>query len=1325
MKRKRTAQPVRRSLGEGGFLSLRVVIILLICAAASAVAAGTLLGFFRSEAPAKVPYAALSFAERVASQRAIEEVYWRHRIWPRSRGERPDPKPSLDAVMSQAQLEKKVADYLRKSRTNEDYWHRPITANELQAEMDRMGQHTKQPEMLRELFQALGNDPFLIAECLARPTLVERLFTSAPAYQNVSWTMRQPVTSRKADRVSFGGYTLPRVPTTLNGTGACIDAWAATSTVNAPTARDLHTAVWTGSEMIVWGGTNFSNYLNTGARYNPSTDSWTATSTTSAPSARARHTAVWTGSEMIVWGGSGDSTGGKYNPITDSWTATSSSNAPSGRSDHTAVWTGSEMIVWGGGNYLNTGGKYNPSMDTWAATSTVNAPAARRFHSAVWTGSEMIVWGGFDGSYLNTGGRYNPGTDSWTATNTTNAPTGRDSHTAVWTDGEMIVWGGGISGPTNFNTGGRYNPTTDTWIATSTNNAPSGRYDHTAVWTSSEMIVWGGIADSGLANTGGRYCGQYPTPTPTPTASPTPTPTATPTVITVTNTNDSGPGSLRQALVDVNYGDTINFAVTGTIGLTSGELLVNKKVIISGPGPESIAVDGNAKSRVFHIHSNDIVTIAGLTIRNGHASGGFPDNSGGGIYNDHTRLVVKNCAIEDNSAAYFGSAIYNDGHAGGLASLVVNNSSVVGNSGNNAIYNDADLVGNASTVITNSTVSDNVGEVIHSAACGSPHGGSPQVQITSSTVTGNSGGIFNGCLSVAGISNSTVSGNADGIYNIWSAEITHSTFSNTGTNIYNDTVLGLPGSMSIGSTVLKAGPSEPNIVNHGTITSYGYSVSSDDGGGYLNGPGDQINTEPMLGPLQDNGGPTFTRALLPGSPAIDAGDPNFAPPPYYDQRGPGFDRVRGSRLDVGSFEVQSTPTPTPTPTATPTPTPTPIPIACSSLFENFDNVAPPALPSGWIAGNMIDPDGIFWQTSNSGFPQPPADSLPNAAWINDPSLISDKHLDSPPVTIDSLENAILNFRNNYAFENTFDGGVLEISIDGGAFQDILAAGGSFLQGGYNGTISNCCGNPLAGRQAWTGSSNGPFIQTSVGMPAGHTIVLRWRMASDNSVSGLGWRVDTVQMLCERPTPTATPTASPRATPTATATAIATATATFTPTATPTATHTPTATPTATFTPTPTPTATHTPTPTATHTPTPTPTATHTPTPTPTATATPGLHPAFFSGEFLLGNGVYYLQFPNGTPFGYYAYLSDPRFIYHFDMGYEYWFDANDGHSGVFFYDFMSNHFFYTSPSFPFPYLYDFSLNTVLYYFPDLNNPGHYTTNPRYFYNFATGQIITM
>src|SRR5215467_2965352 len=100
----------------------------------------------------------LSFADRVVYQRMIEDVYWRHRIWPK---ENPNPKPSLDAVMSQAQLERKVEDYLRMSQALEDYRQRPITAEELQAEMDRMAEYTKQPEVLHELFEALGNDPFI------------------------------------------------------------------------------------------------------------------------------------------------------------------------------------------------------------------------------------------------------------------------------------------------------------------------------------------------------------------------------------------------------------------------------------------------------------------------------------------------------------------------------------------------------------------------------------------------------------------------------------------------------------------------------------------------------------------------------------------------------------------------------------------------------------------------------------------------------------------------------------------------------------------------------------------------------------------------------------------------------------------------------------------------------------------------------------------------------------------------------------------------------------------------------------------------------------
>jgi hypothetical protein len=500
---------------------------------------GTLLAFLRPGVPAKSSQRTLTFKERVAHQRSIEEVYSRHRIWPQ---QHPDRKPSLDAVMSQVQLEKKVADYLRNSQALEVCWHQPITAEQLQAEMDRMAQHTKQPEVLREIFEALGNDPFIIAECLARPILSERLKPATVGSRTGSLDSRTAGAENQMPKlavVANANYTLPRLSDDPNG---CIDnTWTATSTNNPPAPRYFHTAVWTGSQMIIWGGLSTLFPWDTGARYDPASDSWTDTSTTSAPSARYLHTAVWTGSEMIVWGGAGcpvgcsSNTGGRYNPSTDSWTATSTSNAPAARYDHTAVWTGSEMIIWGGRDgfdYYDTGGRYNPSTDSWAATSTSGAPAARAFHVAVWTGSEMIVWSGYDGfNFLDSGGGYNPSTDTWTATSTTDAPAARFDHTAVWTGSEMIVWGGSNGIGSYLNTGGRYNPSTNSWTATSTNSAPTAREFHTVVLTDNEMIVWGGIGDNASdSNIIRGYRAQLFAPTPTPSdpgVSPTPSPTAT------------------------------------------------------------------------------------------------------------------------------------------------------------------------------------------------------------------------------------------------------------------------------------------------------------------------------------------------------------------------------------------------------------------------------------------------------------------------------------------------------------------------------------------------------------------------------------------------------------------------------------------------------------------------------------------------------------------------------------------------------------------------------------------------------------------------------
>jgi len=495
-----------------------LLLLLAVCAIPFALAQQRSILTGKASHPAAL---GLTFAERVAYETAIEDVYWRHRIWPDTN---PGPKPGLDKVMSQADIEKKVTEYLRNSQALETYWQRPITADQLQAEMERMASYTRQPGVLQELFEALGNDPFVVAECLARPILAERLVREqSEVTSGRDGSPSRPLRSARpavAPYQANAAYTLPAI---ASPSSDCIDdTWTATTLANAPSPRNRHVAVWTGSEIIVWGG-DFSDgtthYLNTGGRYNPSTDSWTATSTINAPDPRFDHTAVWTGSEMIVWGGyisfpSGTvNTGGRYNPSTDSWTATATKHAPSARETHTAVWTGSEMIIWGGHSfdgtndyYLNTGGRYNPSTDRWTATNTINAPTGRTQHRTVWTDSEMIVWGGWDGSTaFNTGGRYNPSTNSWTATSTTGAPAARQAHTTVWTGSEMIVWSGDAGNMCCYlNTGGRYNPGSDSWTATSTINAPTPRRGSRAAWTGSEMIAWGGY-DGAAVGTGGRY----------------------------------------------------------------------------------------------------------------------------------------------------------------------------------------------------------------------------------------------------------------------------------------------------------------------------------------------------------------------------------------------------------------------------------------------------------------------------------------------------------------------------------------------------------------------------------------------------------------------------------------------------------------------------------------------------------------------------------------------------------------------------------------------------------------------------------------------------
>lgn len=273
------------------------------------------------------------------------------------------------------------------------------------------------------------------------------------------------------------------------------------------------TAVWTGEELLLWGGGfsyKTSNSAHAGAAFDPETSTLRPLPDAPIPS-RWWHTAVWTGEEMIVWGGSDARhearDGAAYDPRTNSWRRIA--DAPMGGYAHSVVWTGEEMVVWGGSDdyesegtrgfprtFLNVGAAYNPSSDNWR-TLEASPLDPRGWHSAVWTGKEMIVWGGVSSSdYAGDAGAYDPNTGNWIEI-PVGPLSGRVEHSAVWTGAEMIVWGGSrAGGDGGYGDGAAYDPLTRVWAQLPP--APiAGRFRHAAVWTGNEMIVWGGQRVSG------------------------------------------------------------------------------------------------------------------------------------------------------------------------------------------------------------------------------------------------------------------------------------------------------------------------------------------------------------------------------------------------------------------------------------------------------------------------------------------------------------------------------------------------------------------------------------------------------------------------------------------------------------------------------------------------------------------------------------------------------------------------------------------------------------------------------------------------------------
>lgn len=320
------------------------------------------------------------------------------------------------------------------------------------------------------------------------------------------------------------------------------DAWRSMNT-NTASARSEHAAVWTGSEMLVWGGKDValvnamtrSVLVNSGARYNPRTDTWQPMATEGMPEARRGGVALWGNGALHIWGGAQPPVGEKnplseqvsndgwsYRPDTDAWRPMAGN--PSGRTGHTAVWTGRELILWGGvsglagdpiaSGFLSSGARFNPATHRWYPISTRNAPSARRYHRAVWTGREMIVWGGegwltngYRSGTLDSGAAFNPTTGNWRPLDPVGAPSARSLHSMIWNGSEVLVFGGrtnyfDTSGTSALNTGGRYQPQTDSWASLSVKNAPTARQSHGAVWTGTEMVIWGGKGLSANAKVG-------------------------------------------------------------------------------------------------------------------------------------------------------------------------------------------------------------------------------------------------------------------------------------------------------------------------------------------------------------------------------------------------------------------------------------------------------------------------------------------------------------------------------------------------------------------------------------------------------------------------------------------------------------------------------------------------------------------------------------------------------------------------------------------------------------------------------------------------------
>ena len=457
-----------------------------------------------------------------------------------------------------------------------------------------------------------------------------------------------------------------------------------------------------------------------------------------------------------------------------------------------------------------------------------------------------------------------------------------------------------------------------------------------------------------------------------------PAPTVHAASLTVNSLADADNGSdgvctLREAITSANnnanyhecvsagYGnDTITFSIGGTITLSSSLPNIIDAAGLTINGGSAVTISGNNAVRVLQVNSGAALTLQNLVIANGNASllsGGlynlgtatisnstFSNNLGsfgGGIDNESSgTLTISNSTFSGNSATNSGGAVSSSGTmtvsnstisgnsantlAGGIAifggTVTVSNSTISGNSANTLA---GGLVNNGGTMtINNSTISGNSAD----SGGGIYNGSGSTVTVSNSTISGNSasstfgGGLYNNG-GAATISNSTISGNSassgGGIFNTSSGTVTvsNSTISansaSSGGGIRN-----FSGTLTLANSIVANSLAGGNCA--GSITNGGHNLDSGTSCGWGSSNGSLSNTNPQLGPLANNGGPTRTHALLQGSPAIDQGNNSLLPPDSadqdgdgntgepipFDQRGPGHLRIVGGTVDIGAFERQ-------------------------------------------------------------------------------------------------------------------------------------------------------------------------------------------------------------------------------------------------------------------------------------------------------------------------------------------------------------------------------------------------------------------------------------